>query len=141
MIRIIAGTVGYKKDGRIVPLTGADGAVDLGDPKLEARLVKNKVAVYETAASAPDGNPPENKPDGSPPLYSKDMKLAELIKIAEAYGVENASAMRTKDAVITAIEAAKAASEENEEEPEGDGDEDGEEQPNLGTADPEGVKT
>jgi hypothetical protein len=55
MIKIIAGTFGWRKEKSITALTCADGAVDLKNPELEARLVKKGVAVYANAAPAPGG--------------------------------------------------------------------------------------
>ena len=71
------------------------------------------------------------------PAYSKDMKLDDLKKIAEAYGVD-ASKARSKDAVIDMIEAAKAAKDDADDNDDDDGVvDDGETPPAVGAAMPE----
>ena len=146
MIQIIAGTFGYYNGRKVIPITHEDGPQQF-DPELEARLVKEGVAKYVDAAptQAEDPNTPDpagaNAPqdpgqtvDGAEPPadglpeYNEDMKLDELKDIAEAYGVD-ASAMRKKADVITAIEAAKAGQND-------DDSTDDEEPPQLGAADP-----
>lgn len=145
MIQIIAGTFGYYNGRKVVPITNADGPQKF-DPELEARLVKQGVAEYvDDAPTAEPGDPeapdpagaqasqdpgaaghPEGEPetpDDGLPEYSEDMKLDELKEIAAAYGVD-ASAMRKKSDVITAIEATKNSTA------------DGEEPPQIAAADP-----
>lgn len=134
MIQIIKGTFGYYNGRKVVPITNADGPQKF-DPELEARLVKDGVAKYvegEPAPSAPAVEPePETAPEADEkpdaPEYSEDMKLDELKDVAAAYGVD-ASAMRKKADIIAAIEAAKAAADDQT------GDD--EEPPQLGAADP-----
>ncbi len=123
MIQIIAGTFGYNNGRKVIPITSADGPIEL-DPVLEARLVAKKVAVYVT----PDAEETKAETDELP-TYNPDMKLADLQAAAAAYGV-NASAMRRKADVIAAIEAAQdKAAEEPDEEPDEDPDEDLDEEP------------
>jgi hypothetical protein len=133
MIKIIAGTFGYFNGRKVVPITSADGPIEL-DAALEQRLVSKGVAAYVSKTEQPA--------EGSGlPTYDKNMKLVELQEIAKAYGVD-ASKMKAKAEVIAAIEAAKAAkgSEAPEDEdPEDETDEevdDGELPPALGAADP-----
>ncbi|MBQ9229075.1 MAG: hypothetical protein IJ680_07725 [Paludibacteraceae bacterium] len=111
MIKIIKGTYGHFDGTKVNPITKADGPQSF-KPEIEERLVKKGVAVYvneplveeteeqddETAAKTEEGTLPE---------YSADMKLADLKKIANAYGVD-AEKARTKAEVIKKIEAAKA---------------------------------
>jgi hypothetical protein len=144
MIQIIAGTFGYYNGRKVIPITEADGPQKF-DPELEARLVKQGVAKFvepapeaeepestdPAGAPAPqDPDPAGSAPEGDPdtpdelPEYDKDMKLDELKEIAAAYGVD-ASAMRKKDDVIAAIEAAKQGDDTEDEAP-----------PQPGVADP-----
>lgn len=138
MIQIIAGTFGYYNGRKVVPITHADGPQKF-DPELEARLVKQGVAEYVDDAPAAESEDPEvpdpagaqasqdpgaaGHPEGEPetpddglPEYSEDMKLDELKEIAAAYGVD-ASAMRKKSDIITAIEATKNSTADDEEPP------------------------
>lgn len=134
MIKIIAGTFGYFDGRKVVPKTSADGPLEL-DKALEKRLVDKGVAVYVTQKAE---QPSEG--DGLP-VYNKDMKLTELQEIAKAYGVD-ASKMKAKAEVISAIDAAKEAKDEDPEggdgetnytDPEGGN---GELPPALGASDP-----
>jgi len=127
MIQIIAGTFGYNNGRKVIPITSADGPIEL-DPALEARLVAKKVAVYVT----PDAEETKAETDELP-AYNPDMKLADLQAAAAAYGVD-ASAMRKKADVIAAIEAvqdkaAEEPDEEHDEDPDEDLDEDLDEEP------------
>ena len=125
MIEIIAGTFGYYNGRKVIPITKEDGPQQF-DPELEARLVKQGVAMYvgEQPEAAPEtGDAPVD------PEYDEGMKLDELKEVAAAYGVD-ASAMRKKADVIAAIEEAKAAAADD-----GQSD-DGEEPPQIGAADP-----
>lgn len=136
MIQIVKGTFGYYNGRKVVPITNADGPQKF-DPELEARLVKQGVAKYvdeQPVAHAPAAKPeqePEVAPEtgGAPtaPEYDEDMKLDELKEVAAAYGVD-ASAMRKKADIIAAIEAAKAAAD--------DQTGDNEEPPQIGAVDP-----
>lgn len=136
MIQIVKGTFGYYNGRKVVPITNADGPQKF-DPELEARLVKQGVAKYvdeQPVAHAPSAKPeqePEVAPEtgGAPtaPEYDEDMKLDELKEVAAAYGVD-ASAMRKKADIIAAIEAVKAAAD--------DQTGDNEEPPQIGAVDP-----
>jgi len=125
MIKIKAGTFGYNDGKKIIPLTAESGAVDL-DPKLEARLVKQGIAVYVGKLEPAKFDIEINGKNENKPVYNKEMKLIELKEIANSYGVD-VSGLRTKDAVITAIEAVIFDAD----------DDDDYEQPDLGTASPE----
>ena len=124
MIKIVQGTFGYWNGTSVVPKTSKDGPLDL-EPELEQRLVKKGVAVFVSAAPAdPPATPPTPENDGGTPpdpaaagqdndddglpAYDAGMKLEELKEIAAIYGV-NASKMRSKAAVVAAIDAVKAA--------------------------------
>lgn len=137
MVQIIKGTFGYFNGRKVVPITEADGPKTF-DPELEARLVKKGVAKYisenehaqnetmktlEYIERAQTENT-EAEVLTEMPEYNENMKLAELKEIAAAYGVD-ASAIRSKTAVIEAIETSK---QEN--------DVDGEEPPCLDVEDP-----
>lgn len=134
-IRIIKGTYGYRPNGGVVvePKTADSEPFDLEDDKV-ARLVEIGVAEVVGTATAADNN---DAGDGMP-AYSKDMKLDELKKIAEAYGVD-ASKARSKDAVIDMIEAAKAAQDDADDDNDDDDGvvDDGETPPAVGAAMPE----
>lgn len=142
MIQIIAGTFGYYNGRKVVPITNADGPIQL-DEALEKRLVDKKVAVYVTEKPAEPKKEAEQPPEGSElPAYDISMKLKELQEIAEAYGVD-ASGIRAKAEVIAAIEAAQADDEDPEEETDDEDQEDPESvdgddelPPALGAADP-----
>lgn len=130
MIQIVQGTFGYWNGTSVVPKTSKDGPLEL-EPTLEQRLVEKGVAVYvnaepqaPAAPPAPTGaedsgnSDPANSVQGEPtgaddglPEYNADMKLDELKEIAAAYDVD-ASKMRSKAEVVAAIDAAKAALQE-----------------------------
>lgn len=141
MIEIIAGTFGYYNGRKVIPITKEDGPQQF-DPELEARLVKQGVAMYvgEQPAAPTPAEKPEQEPEAAPetgdapvdPEYDEGMKLDELKEVAAAYGVD-ASAMRKKADVIAAIEEAKAAADEAADDGQSD---DGEEPPQIGAADP-----
>lgn len=133
MVKIIKGTYGHYDGHKVIPINEKSGPQSF-DPEVEARLVKKGVAVYVGDAPAA-GN---DAGDGMP-TYSKDMKLDDLKKIAEAYGVD-ASKARSKDAVIDMIEAAKAAKDDADDNDNDDDDgvvDDGETPPAVGAAMPE----
>lgn len=127
MVQIIKGTYGHYDGHKVIPINDKSGLQSF-DPEVEARLVKKGVAVYVGPATGND--------DGMP-AYSKDMKLDELKKIAEAYGVD-ASKARSKDAVIDMVEAAKTAQDDANDDADDDGVvDDGETPPDVGAAMPE----
>lgn len=110
MIKIIKGSYGMRV-GKIVKAISAGTTIEIGEEK-EARLVRIGVAEYVTddeqvadLNEAPDLDADVEVSDELPE-YSESMKLSDLRKVAEAYGVD-ASAMRTKKEVIEAIEEAK----------------------------------
>ena len=128
MIQIVQGTFGYWNGTSVVPKTSKDGPLEL-EPALEQRLVEKGVAVYVNAEPQAPAAPPaptgredpassgQREPTGADdglPAYSADMKLDELKEIAVAYGVD-ASKMRSKADVVAAIDAAKAALQEEAE--------------------------
>lgn len=92
MIKIIKGTYGLKVNGVVEAMTSRSAPFSLAESR-EAELVAVGVAAYveETTEET---------------VYS-EMKMAELRKIAEGYGVD-ASKIRSKKEVIELIEAAKA---------------------------------
>lgn len=100
MVKITKGTYGHKV-GRIVKPVYAGETVEL-TPEQEERLIRIGVAVKVTETQAEENT----EKNGELPTYDKNMKLPELIAIAEAYGVD-ASKARTKAEVIEAIEAAQ----------------------------------
>lgn len=109
MIKIIKGTYGHFDGKKVNPVTEADGPQSF-TPEIEERLVKKGVAVYvnETLVEEmkQDDQTDAQTDDATLPEYSADMKLAELKKIAKAYGVD-ATKARSKADVIELIEAAK----------------------------------
>jgi hypothetical protein len=132
MVKIIKGTYGHYDGRKVIPINEKSGPQSF-DPEVEARLVKKGVAVYVGDAPAA-GN---DAGDGMP-AYNADMKLDDLKKIAEAYGVD-ASKAKSKKAVIDMIEAAKAAQDDADDD---NGDDDGvvdddETPPAVGAAMPE----
>lgn len=130
MVQIIKGTYGHYDGHKVIPINEKSGPQSF-DPEVEARLVKKGVAVYVGEAPAAD-----DAGDGMP-AYNTDMKLDELKKIAEAYGVD-ASKAKSKKAVIDMIEAAKAAQDEDADDADDDGAvEDGDTPPAVGAAMPE----
>lgn len=133
MVQIIKGTYGHYDGHKVIPINEKSGPQSF-DPEVEARLVKKGVAVYVGDVPAVgNGNAGEDMCE-----YSKDMKLDELKKIAEAYGVD-ASKARSKDAVINMIEAAKAAQDDADDDNDDDDGvvNDGETPPAVGAAMPE----
>ena len=121
MIKIIKGSYGMKVGKSVVRIDAGAAPIELDKDK-EDRLVRIGVAEYvdekaETPAADPEATPEATNNDGETdesenvdelPEYSEDMKLDELKKIAEAYGVD-ASGLRSKKDVIAAIEEAKEA--------------------------------
>ena len=143
-IQIIRGAYGYRRDGSgtTITKTRTDPPFEVTDAEAE-RLIKIKVAKYAATPTGDDGVQDLDDDGGKLPVYDKEMKLTELQEIAKAYGVD-ASKMRRKDEVITAIESAiaeakKANEPPNEETEDSDGDPvgDDEKPPSLSTADPE----
>lgn len=111
MIRIIKGSYGLRKGSIVVPVLAGSDPIELSKEK-EERLVRLKVAEYVTDeekmtdAGTGEGTQNEGEIVDELPEYNADMKLTDLKKIAEAYGVD-ASSMRTKKDVIEAIDAAR----------------------------------
>ena len=114
MIKIIKGSYGLRR-GVSVEAIHAGTTIEIDKDK-EARLVRLGVAVY--VGNTGDKNPEqqttaetettqdENEVVDALPEYDESMKLPDLKKVAEAYGID-ASSMRSKKEVIEAIEAAK----------------------------------
>lgn len=111
MIKIIKGSYGLRR-GMVVEAIPAGSTIEIGKDK-EERLVRLGVAVYVNDDVATEEQiveaPAETQDEvvDECPEYNADMKLSDLKKVAEAYGVD-ASSMRSKKEVIEAIEAAKA---------------------------------
>lgn len=113
MILIIGGTFGMVKGGKIIPVTEKDGPISL-EAELENRLVKEGIAKFV-------GNRHENTDipaDEGPLSCHMGMKLSELKKAAESYGISTDG--MTKAEILDAIEEAEleADGEDNEEPPE-----------------------
>lgn len=136
MIKIIKGSYGMVVGKSVTRIDAGADPIELSAEQ-EARLVRIGVAEYVNDAAAGE-IPPEDPADqsdsftgededpadeqdkdqgddedessdvGELPAYSESMKLDELRKIAEAYGVD-ASSIKSKKAVIAAIEEAKVA--------------------------------
>lgn len=111
MIKIIKGSYGLRR-GMVIEAIHAgskNDTIEIGKDK-EERLVRLGVAVYvgntddEPHTEAPADT--QNEVVDEFPEYDETMRLDDLKKVAEAYGID-ASSMRTKKAVIEAIEAAK----------------------------------
>ena len=110
MIKIIKGSYGLRR-GSHVEAIHAGSTIEIGKDK-EERLVRLGVAVY-VADDVTDIHQPTEAPVETQdevvdefPEYNETMRLDDLKKVAEAYGID-ASSMRTTKAVIEAIEAAK----------------------------------
>ena len=100
MVKIIKGSYGMRR-GKTIEAVGAGTIISI-EKEQEERLVRLGVAEYVEGEG-----PKAVKEDGaSAPEYSEEMKLPELKKIAESYGVD-ATSLRSKKEVIEAIEAAK----------------------------------
>ena len=110
MIKIIKGSYGLRR-GMVVEAIPAGSTIEIGKDK-EERLVRLGVAVYvgntddEPNTEAPAVTQDEDEIVDEFPEYNESMKLPDLKKVAEAYGVD-ASSMKSKKEVIEAIEAAK----------------------------------
>jgi predicted xylose isomerase-like sugar epimerase len=114
MIKIIKGSYGLRR-GVSVEAIHAGTTIEIDKDK-EARLVRLGVAVY--VGNTGDENPEQQNTAETEttqdkdevvdtfPEYNESMKLSDLKKVAEAYGID-ASSMRTKKDVIEAIEAAQ----------------------------------
>ena len=133
MVQIIKGTYGHYDGHKVIPINEKSGPQSFA-PEVEERLVKKGVAVYVGDTPAAGNN---DAGDGMP-AYNADMKLDELKKIAEAYGVD-ASKAKSKKAVIEMIEAAKAAEDDTDDDNDDDDGvvDDGETPPAVGAAMPE----
>lgn len=102
MVRITKGTYGNKV-GCVVKPVYAGETVEL-TPEQEERLIRIGVAVK---VNETPGETESNAETGSElPEYNEKMKLADLIAIAEKYGVD-ASKAKSKAEVIATIEAAQ----------------------------------
>ena len=113
MIKIIKGSYGLRR-GMVVEAIHAGTTIEIGKDK-EERLVRLGVAVYVNAEETDVLQPNEEAPAVTQdedevvdefPEYNESMKLSDLKKVAEAYGVD-ASSMRSKKDIIEAIEAAQ----------------------------------
>ena len=113
MIKIIKGSYGLRR-GMVVEAVPAGTTIEIGKDK-EERLVRLGVAVYVNAEETDVLQPNEEAPAVTQdedevvdefPEYNESMKLSDLKKVAEAYGVD-ASSMRSKKDIIEAIEAAQ----------------------------------
>lgn len=129
MVQIITGTFGYYNGRKVIPITHQDGP-QMFDPELEARLVRQGVAIYVGAPFALHEEPKQSpkQDDCEDTLYNAEMRLDRLKEIAACYGVD-ASSMRRKADVIKAIDEARNAHR-------GEDDSDEEEPPRLDAADP-----
>lgn len=112
MIKIIKGSYGLRCGASIKAIPAGSEPIELSEEK-EARLVRLGVAVYVSKQDDEIEQPTEGygETQGDElvdefPEYNEDMKLADLKKIAETYGVD-ASSMRSKKEVIAAIDAAR----------------------------------
>lgn len=112
MIKIIKGSYGLRCGASIKAIPAGSEPIELSKEK-EARLVRLGVAVYVTEQDDEIEQPTEGSDETQDdeivdefPEYNDDMKLADLKKIAETYGVD-ASSMRSKKEVIAAIDAAR----------------------------------
>ena len=110
MIKIIKGSYGLRR-GMFIEAIHAGTTIEIGKDKEErlvrlgvAEYVANKVASVEPIIEAPAET--QDEVVDELPEYNETMRLTDLKKVAEAYGVD-ASSMRTKKDVIEAIEAAK----------------------------------
>nr|DAU15678.1 MAG TPA: HeH/LEM domain [Caudoviricetes sp.] len=102
MIRIISGTFGMVKGKQVIPITKEYGPVQL-EEELEKRLVNEGIAEY--VGNAPVSADMHPKEDVSLPAYNAGMKLSELKKAAEAYGIETEG--MTKAEILDAIQEAE----------------------------------
>ena len=108
MIKIIKGSYGLRRGSLIVAIGADSDPIELSKEK-EERLVRLGVAEYVDGCVADDVKSDVQTEDEIVeefPEYNADMKLADLKKVAEVYGVD-ASSMRTKKDVIEAIDAAR----------------------------------
>ena len=110
MIKIIKGSYGLRR-GMFIEAIHAGTTIEIGKDKEErlvrlgvAEYVANKVASVEPIIEAPAET--QDEVVDELPEYNETMRLTDLKKVAEAYGVD-ARSMRTKKDVIEAIEAAK----------------------------------
>ena len=101
MVKIIKGSYGMRR-GASIEAVGAGTIISI-EKEQEEHLVRLGVAVY--VGNTEDGQP-QNDGAVSAPEYNEGMKLADLKKIAESYGVD-ATSLKSKKEVIEAIEAAK----------------------------------
>ena len=111
MIKIIKGSYGMRVKQSVVAVPAGSDPIELSKEK-EERLVRLGVAVYVTEQDDEVEQPGEGSDETQDdeivdefPEYNETMSLADLKKVAEAYGID-ASSMRSKKAVIEAIEAA-----------------------------------
>ena len=110
MIKIIKGSYGLRR-GMVIEAIHAGTTIEIGKDK-EERLVRLGVAEYVACEVTPAEPIIEASAETQDevvdelPEYNETMKLSDLKKVAEAYGID-ASSMRTKKDVIEAIEAAK----------------------------------
>lgn len=107
MIKIVKGSYGLRCGSLIKAIDANSDPIELSKEK-EERLVRLGVAVYvaDTVDEVKQPAQDEDEIVDEFPEYNADMKLADLKKVAEVYGVD-ASAMRTKKDVIEAIDAAR----------------------------------
>lgn len=107
MIKIINGIYGYKQGNSIIPKTKKDEPFEC-DAKEEARLVQLGVAKYVEQTETEEG--------ADKPLYSVDMKLADLKEIAKEKGAteEDLKPLNSKAKVIELIEKLLAGEGETE---------------------------
>ena len=111
MIKIIKGSYGLKRGSMVVPIHAGSDPIELSKEK-EERLVRLGVAEYVNADPDEVKKPADGTDDAQDeivdefPEYSESMKIADLKKIAEIYGVDTSS-MRSKKEVVEAIDAAR----------------------------------
>lgn len=106
MIRIVSGTYGHRA-GNVTKTLKAGDIIEL-DMKAEARLVKRGIAEYVGTAMPVQTEEQDKIQNGIElPDYDESMKMDELKEIAEAYSVD-ASKMRSKKEIISALDAALA---------------------------------
>jgi hypothetical protein len=106
-IRIINGTYGHRSTGGVVePKQAGDQPFEVSDVEA-SRLVDLKIAVIIDSAAN------ENTVGSGLPAYDETMKLEQLKEIARIYGLDDEAltGLKSKKAVVAAIDAKVAADE------------------------------
>lgn len=110
LIKIIAGTFGHREGSRVVPVTAANGPIDVED-RIAARLLSIGVAeaVERASEAQADAGQQDDGEGVTFPEFDSSMTRAQLEEIALSVGIEKEELAKAgkKADVIALLEEAR----------------------------------